>query len=190
MSWVLILVLIIVGVVLYVWYVAIVTRRNRVEEALAGIDVQLQQRHDLIPNVLTIARRFMDHERALFEKITDLRNRASAEGGNRDFSSAERRFAVESQLSSDMGRLFALAENYPTLKSDGPMMEAQRAYSDIETNISAARRFYNSAVGDLRNAVQIFPGSILQHLAGVSALPPFFEADKASRQPVSASEYL
>ena len=87
MIWVLgILLVLIVGV--YIWYAMIVTRRNRVSEALAGIDVQLQQRHELIPNVLKIARRFMEHERSLLEEITALRNSASAQVGSRDFKAA------------------------------------------------------------------------------------------------------
>jgi len=91
-------ILLVVGAALYIWYAIIVARRNRVSEALAGIDVQLQQRHDLIPNVLTIARRFMEHERTLLEEITELRQRARTEAGSRDFAAAERRFATEKQL--------------------------------------------------------------------------------------------
>jgi LemA protein len=174
----------------YVWYAMIVTRRNRVSEALAGIDVQLQQRHDLIPNVLTIARRFMEHERTLLEEITDLRNKAQAQIGSRDFGSAQQRFETETQLDLGMGRLFALAENYPDLKSAAPMVEAQRAYSEVEANLSAARRFYNSAVGDLRNIVEIFPGDLLKGFAGVSVLPPFFETTEPVRAPVDASKHL
>jgi len=89
-----------------------------------------------------------------------------------------------------MSRLFALAENYPDLKSSGPMMEAQQAYSEVEANISASRRFYNSAVSDLRTLVEIFPGSSLKGLAGVAVLPPFFETEEAARAPVEASKYL
>jgi LemA protein len=167
-----------------------VTRQNRVSEALAGIDVQLQQRHDLIPNVLTIARRFMEHERALLEEITELRNRARAEAGSRDFAAAERRFETEKRLGADMTRLFALAENYPDLKSSGPMVEAQRNYSEVEANISAARRFYNSAVGELRNIVEIFPGGFLKGAAGVSVLPPFFKTDEPAPAPPSRPRNL
>jgi LemA protein len=70
------------------------------------------------------------------------------------------------------------------------MMEAQRAYSEVEANLSAARRFYNAAVGDLRNIVEIFPGDLLKDFAGVSVLPPFFEAAEPVRTPVEASQYL
>lgn len=184
---------IIVGVLLvglYAWYATIVTRRNRVSEALAGIDVQLNQRHDLIPNLLAIARRFMEHERDLLEEITALRAKAADQTGKRDPAAVAERFAVEDRLDAGIGRLFAVAENYPALKSDGPMIEAQRGYQEIETNIAAARRFYNTAVGDLRNAVQIFPGQLLAGLAGVSAPPPFFEAPAETRAPVDASAHL
>ena len=189
MLWILAIVAILL-VVVYAWYAMIVTRRNRVSEALAGVDVQLQQRHDLIPNVLTIARRFMDHERALLEEITTLRNQANTQAGSRDFATAGQRFATEKRLEAEMGRLFALAENYPELQSQGPMMEAQRAYSEVEANLSAARRFYNAAVGNLRNIVEIFPGDLLKGFAGVDVLPPFFETAEAVRAPVDASQYL
>lgn len=183
----------IVGAILigaYVWYATIVTRRNRVEEALGGIDVQLQQRHDLIPNVLEIAKRFMGHEKQLLEEITALRSKATARLGERDFGKVGEKFAVEDALGRDMGRLLAIAENYPQLKSDGPMIQAQRTYAEVETNIAAARRFYNSAVGDLRNATQIFPGPVLSKFAGVAALPPFFETAEAARKPVAAADIL
>jgi LemA protein len=175
---------------LYLWYASIVTRQNRVSEALAGIDVQLTQRHDLIPNVLAIAKRFMEHERGLLEEITTLRARAAQLVGERDFTRVADKFAAEAQLGADLGRLFAVAESYPALKSDAPMIEAQRSYLEVETNIAAARRFYNSAVGDLRNATQIFPGPLLAALAGAGTAPPFFEAAAASRAPVDASGHL
>ena len=86
--------------------------------------------------------------------------------------------------------MFAVAENYPALTSTAPMIEAQCSYQEVETNIAAARRFYNSAVGDLRNAIQIFPGSMLAGIAGVGTVPPFFEAAEQAREPVDASAYL
>jgi LemA protein len=175
---------------LYAWYATIVTRRNRVSEALAGIDVQLNQRHDLIPNLLTIARRFMEHERGLLDDITALRARAASQPGGSDPAAIAGKFAAEGQLEAGLGRLFAVAENYPALESDGPMIEAQRGYQEVETNIAAARRFYNSAVGDLKNAIQIFPGPLLAGLAGAAAPLPFFEAPEAARAPVDATTYL
>lgn len=174
----------------YIWYAAIITRRNRVDEALSGVDVQLRQRHDLIPNVLAIAKRFMEHERGLFEEITKLRARAAGQLGERDFAKVGEKFETEARLGLDMGRLFAVAEGYPELKSDAPMTTAQRSYAEVETNIAAARRFYNSAVGDLRNAIQIFPGPLIGVLAGVTRAPPFFEIEESARAPVDAAEHL
>lgn len=184
------IVLAVVLAILYFWYATIVTRRNRVAEALAGIDVQLNQRHDLIPNLLTIARRFMEHERGLLDDITALRTKAAAQPGGQDPAAIAGKFAAEGRLEAGLGRLFAVAENYPALKSDGPMIAAQRGYQEVETNIAAARRFYNSAVGDLKNAIQIFPGPLLAGLAGASTPPPFFEAPEAARTPVDAAAYL
>ncbi|MGE4245855.1 MAG: LemA family protein [Parvibaculaceae bacterium] len=190
MGWFVFVLVAVVIVAPYIWYALIVTRRNRVSEALAGVDVQLQQRHDLIPNVLTTARRFMEHERALFDGITELRNKAHTTAGSRDFATAGERFEIERQIDTGMGRLFALAENYPALKSEGPMMEAQRAYSEVEANISAARRFYNSALAELRNITEIFPGTLLKGMAGVTVIPPFFETSEAVRAPVDAARHL
>jgi LemA protein len=184
---------IVIGIVLiglYAWYASIVRRRNRVSEALAGIDVQLQQRHDLIPNVLVIAKRFMEHEASLLNEITELRTKAHQTVGERDFAKIPEKFATEAQLEQRMGRLLMLAENYPQLRSDAPMIEAQRTYSEVETNIAAARRFYNASVADLRNSVEIFPGQLLMGLAGVQAVPPPFEAVAAARTAVDASKYL
>jgi LemA protein len=184
---------IVVGLVLaglYGWYATIVRRRNRVTEALSGIDVQLQQRHDLIPNLLTIAKRFMEHERALLAEITELRSRAHQHVGEKDFAKVSEKFETEAKLSAQMGRLLVLSENYPALRSDGPMIEAQRAYHEVETNIAAARRFYNAAVADLANAVQIFPGQLLMGAAGVATVPPPFKAVEGAHTPVSAAAHL
>ena len=190
MEFLLIVAGIVVLVILYAWYATIVTRRNRVGEALASVDVQLTQRHDLIPNLLAVAKRFMTHESDLLSEISALRARASESGTSELPAALTEKFAAESQLSRGLARLSAVAEAYPELKSDGPMMEAQRGLSEVETNIAAARRFYNSAVGDLRNAVQIFPGPLLASLAGATTLPLFYEAEAADRKPVDAAAHL
>lgn len=185
-----IVILVIVCGALYLWYASIVTRKNAVLEALGGVDAQLQQRHDLIPNVLTIAKAFMAHETELFSRIARLREAASAHLGDKDFSRVGDKLTIEKQLGAEVGRLFARAEAYPELKSNATMIEAQRSYQDVETNIAAARRFYNTAVGDLRNAIQIFPGPMLARAAGVEATPPFFQADQEARAPVGAATFF
>ena len=180
--------LIIGGVVLaglYFWYAGIVAKRNRVAEALAGIDTQLNMRHDLVPNLLAIAKRYLAHEADVIEQVTRLRAAATGAAG------PAAKFAAEAKLDAGIGRLMAVAENYPALKADGPMIEAQRGLQEVETNIAAARRFYNSAVADLRNATQTFPGSLIAPLAGAGgAPPPFFEASAEARAPIDAAALL
>lgn len=171
----------------YLWYIALVTRRNTVREAFSGIDVQLKKRHDLIPNILTIAQKFMEHERGLLEEVTRLRAAAVAHEGKT--TDIEARFSIESQLQGALRNLMVQVENYPQLKSDASMLQAQHTYNEVEEHIAAARRFYNSAVTALLNAKQIFPGNILARLAGIGDYP-FYEADEAARGPVSAAGYL
>ncbi|MGD9507441.1 MAG: LemA family protein [Geminicoccaceae bacterium] len=163
-------------VVLYLWYASIVRRANRVREALGSVEAHLRQRHDLIPNLVKLAGRFMAHERGLIEEVTRLRARAQESG-----TTPADRFAAENQLAQAAGRLLATAESYPTLKSDATIIEAQRGWAETEAQITAARRFYNAAVTDLNNAVQVFPGSLLAAAAGIKAMP-YFETPPETRQ--------
>jgi LemA protein len=163
---------------LYLWYATIVARRNKVREALSSVDVHLNQRHDLIPNIVSLAGRYMAHERALLTDVTRLREEArktpttTAEAG--------KRFALEGELGQRVGQLLVSMEAYPELKADRPVMDAQQTWTEIEAQITASRRFYNAAVNQLNNAIQIFPGPILAGIAGAAAMP-FFEAPAEAR---------
>jgi LemA protein len=171
-------------VVLYFWYASIVRRASRVREALGSIDAHLRQRHDLIPNLVKLAGRFMEHERDLIEEVTRLRARVEE-----PMADPAARFAAENQLASVTGRLLATAESYPTLKSDATIIEAQRSWAETEAQITAARRFYNAAVTDLNNAVQVFPGSLLAAAAGIKAMP-YFETPPETRAAPDADALL
>lgn len=182
--WVVLGVVLVVG---YLWYVSIIKRRNAMQEAFSGIDVQLKKRADLIPNILKIAAKFMAHERELLEEVTRLRSEVlQATDAKAD---QETRFALEQQLESKMGSLLVSVENYPELKSQENMLAAQHAYADVEEHISAARRSYNAANRGLRDSIQVFPGNLIASIAGVTAMP-FFEANSADRAPVDANQYL
>ncbi|WP_445768529.1 LemA family protein [Rheinheimera sp.] len=174
--------------ILYIWYVAIISRRNAVLDALSGIDVQLKKRHDLIPNVLAIAKRFMQHEQQLLEQVTRLRTDAftALEKTEQTQSAADVsvHFALEHQLQQAMGRLMVQAEAYPELTSAKPMLTAQHTYQEVEANIAAARRFYNTSVRRLRNSCEIFPGTLLVKFTKVQPYP-FYQADTAERQPAA-----
>ena len=172
---------------LYGIYVGLIKKRNKVKEAMSGIDVQLNKRYSLIPNILTIANKFMEHERGLMEEITALRAKAS--GIRSDANTISEKINLDNQIASKMGQLMVNVENYPQLKSDQTMIQAMQTYSEVEEHIAAARRFYNSAVNDLNNAVEIFPSSLIAGMCGISAYP-FFEAAEAARQEVNASAYF
>jgi LemA protein len=163
----------------YFWYVSIIARRNKVKEALSSVDVHLNQRHDLIPNIVALAGRYMEHERALLADVTRLREEARQTAPSTP-GETTKRFALEGELERKVGQLMVRMEAYPALKADQPIMEAQRTWTETEAQITAARRFYNAAVNQLNTAVQVFPGSIIAAIAGVSAMP-FFEAPAEAR---------
>jgi LemA protein len=181
---------------LYVWYATIIARRNKVREALSSVDVHLNQRHDLIPNIVSLAGRFMEHERALITDVTRLRAEAQQTGQGTGqqttpatATAASKRFALEGELGQRVGQLLVSMEAYPALKSDQPLREAQQTWTEIEAQITASRRFYNAAVNQLNNAIQIFPGSMIAAVAGVTAMP-FFEAPLAARTAPSVDGIL
>ena len=172
----------------YVWYATIIARRNKVNEAMSSVDVHLNQRHDLIPNIVRLAGRFMDHERELLTDVTRLREDARSLPKTTPGEVAKK-FDVENQISQRVGQLMVSMEAYPQLKSDQPLIEAQRTWTEAEAQITAARRFYNAAVNQLNNSTQIFPGPIIAAMAGVRTMP-FFEATAEARVAPSVDDLL
>ncbi len=181
---ILIAVLVVVGF-LYSLYRSVIIAKNNVLEALSGIDVQLKKRHDLVPNILTIAKKFMEHENELFEKVTELRSQAMKAP-----SGTKAKFAAESMLDKAMSQLLVSVENYPELKSNDTMLQAMRTYNEVEEHIAAARRFYNSALTQVRNTVQIFPGSLFAGFVADVINYSYFEASDEDRAPVDAGSIL
>jgi len=182
-------IIILVLIILYFLYARIIRNKNNVLEALAGIDVQLKNRSNLIPNILTIAKKFMTHEKDLLENVTKLRTRESQGYNQTDPSSIKEHISTATALGSELGKMMISVEAYPDLKSDETMVKAQLTYNEVESKIAAARRFYNSAVAQLNNSIEIFPGSILAKYANAQTMP-FYEADEASKESVSADNYL
>lgn len=181
------LALIIAGVVLVVFYgiyVSLIKKKNNLKEAAAGIDVQLKKRYDLIPNLLKSAAKFMEHEKDVFMKVTELREKAMGAGNFED------RFKAENALSEAMHQFKLTAENYPQLKSDAAMVNAMQAMAETEEHIAAARRFYNSAVKDYKNGLEIFPSSMVAALIGLKDEYPFFEAEEAAKASIDAGDFF
>ena len=173
---------------LFLTYNMLVGRRNKVQESFASIDVQLKKRYDLIPNILTIAQKFMDHERSLLEDITALRTQAlQIPNGVENIG---KKLELDGQISKQMGQLMVSVENYPQLKSDQTMVQAMQTYNEVEEHIAAARRFYNSAVLDMNNACEMMPSCIIANLCNFQKAPFFKVENEAERQRVDASQFL
>ena len=153
----------------------LVQRRQMAQNGWADIDVQLKRRADLVPQLVETVKGYASHERDLFADIVEKRT-AALDAGDDPAS----RGAAESALSRPMGRLIALAENYPDLKSSGNFRDLQAELSDTETKIEMARRFYNGAVRELNTTIQSFPANLLAGLFGF-ATKPFFEIEPSDR---------
>lgn len=174
----------------YAWYVSLITRRNEVREAMGSIDVQLRKRFDLLPNIVALAQKFMTHERELLEGLTALRAKVAAPYAKDDPAAVATHLEASRSLEAGMMRLFAVAENYPELRSAETVTRAQATFEEVEGNIAAARRFYNSAVTRLNNAVEIFPGAIIARIANVQPFPFYEVEDAAARAPVDVNKLM
>ena len=128
-----------VPVVVIVWfyqtYVTLIKIRNKTKEAFSGINIQLKKRYDLIPNILTLANKFMQHEKGLFEEITKLRTQALSLPN--DPNLAGQKLELDSKIKNLMGQVMVSVENYPELKSDTSMITAMQTYNEVEEILSA-----------------------------------------------------
>jgi LemA protein len=153
-----ILVVLAVIVVLVLWVIAIynglVSMRQRVNQAFADVDVQLRQRHDLIPNLVETVKGYAAHERGTLDEVVKARNAAVAAQG------PEQKAAAENILSGALRQLFALAEAYPDLKANANFQQLQAELTDIENKIAASRRFFNNAVQEYNTGIQRFPAAL------------------------------
>ena len=186
------IILIIIFLVLifsYYLYAKIIKNKNNALEALSGIDVQLKNRSNLIPNILTIAKKFMTHEKDLIENVTKLRTAENNGYDPSDPSAIKEHIKVSGALGAELGKFMLSVEAYPDLKSNEAMANAQLTYNEVEAKIAAARRFYNSAVTQLNNSIEIFPGSFFAKYAKAQVMP-FYEVDEAAKAPVSAEKFL
>jgi len=166
-------------VVLAIWLMAIynglVSFRNNRENAFADIDVQLKQRHDLIPQLLGAVRGYMEHERGTLEAITNARQKAiSATGINE-------KIAAEQELGAALKGLSIQVEAYPDLKASQNFIQLQNEISDIENKLAAVRRYFNAATKELNIAVQKFPNNIFAGMFGFKT-EPMFDLGVAGRE--------
>ncbi len=181
MSWVWIAVIVILVIIVLAFvgiYNGLVRLRNQVKNAWAQIDVQLKRRYDLIPNLVETVKGYAKHERETFEMVTKARNLAqqSSSAGVAD------RAKVEGELSSALGRLLAVAENYPELKASQNFLALQEELTSTENKISFSRQFYNDSVLRFNNKTQEFPSSVVAGMTGFKAAEFFQTTTEVERQ--------
>ena len=167
-----VLILLLLGTGIWL-YNRLVRNRNRVNEAWAGIDVQLQKRSELVPNLVQTVKGYATHESSVFEEVVRVRNSGETNVGVR----AEQ----ETALSRSLGRLFALAEDYPDLKASKGFQQLHNSLIDIEDHLQFARRYYNGAVRDNNNLVESFPSNIVAAWFNFK-LADFFEIELSSQR--------
>lgn len=154
-------VLIVVGIIalLVIWmislYNGLVRLRNRRQNAFADIDVQLRQRHDLVPQLVETVKGYASHEKDLLMKVTQARTAAMAA------TSIDGKIAAEQQLTAALAGLKVQVEAYPDLKANQNFLQLQEELSDIENKLAASRRFFNAATTEYNNAVEAFPGNLI-----------------------------
>jgi LemA protein len=153
---------------------------NRTEEAWSDIDVQLKRRYDLIPNLVETVKGYAAHEAGTLQKVTEARTKAMGAQTVAEHAQAE------NMLTDALKSLFAVSEAYPDIKANSNFIELQRELSDTENKIQAARRFYNSVVIELQNALEQFPTNIVGNMFGFKTREFFAldESESAARQPV------
>lgn len=172
------------GVVVVAIFVFVITTyndlvrlRNKVKNAFAQIDTQLQRRFDLIPNLVETVKGFATHEKELLENV------AASRSGYMNASSNGEKLAMSNQLTSNLRSLFAVAENYPELKANTNFLKLQDELSETEDKVTYSRQFYNDAVTIYNNKIQMFPGNMIAGIFGFKEEELFNTDDEAKEAP-------
>lgn len=158
-------------VILVIWYISannkLVALKNNRENAFADIDVQLKQRHDLIPQLMGAVKGYMEHEASVLTRVTEARNKAMSASGINE------KIAAEKELGAAMGAFNIQVEAYPDLKANSNFIHLQQEIADIENKLAAVRRFFNSATKELNNAIESIPSNIVASIKKMTPQPMF-----------------
>ena len=173
-GWIVLGVIVIIVLFAFGAYNRLVALSQRVSQAFADIDVQLKQRHDLIPNLVETVKGYASHERGTLEEVIKARNSAMSAQGPAQVS------AAENQLSGALRQLFALSEAYPDLKANTNFQQLQTELSDIENKLAAARRFFNNVVAEYNTKRENFPAVLFANMLGFMR-EDFFNLDDGER---------
>ncbi|HYK50316.1 MAG TPA: LemA family protein [Terriglobales bacterium] len=175
--WVILIVALAIALYAIIIFNSLVRTRQMASEAWSGIDVQLKRRSELVPNLVETVKGYAGHERSVLEEVTKLRGAARALPENDVASRAQ----AETALSLALGKLVALAENYPDLKASQNFLELQQQLSQLETELQMARRYYNGTVRNQNVLVQSFPSNLIANLFDFSQRQYFEVADEGDR---------
>ncbi len=174
------IILLVVVLLPLVWavvqYNALVSLRNYISEAWSNVDTELKRRYDLIPNLVATVKGYAAHERAVLERVTELRNRCVANNGTPGEQAKD-----EVQLVDALKQLLVVVENYPQLKADQQFLKLQQELINTEDRIQAARRFYNGNVRDYQNKCETFPSNLVAGMFGFQARE-FFSVPPAVKE--------
>ena len=168
-------------------YNGLVQLRNRYKNAFAQIDVQLKRRYDLIPNLVETVKSFMQHERETLEAVIQARNVATSareQASPADGGSMQNLASADSSLGGALGRLFALSESYPELRSNQNMLQLQEELTSTESKVAFARQAYNDAVMHFNNKLEMFPSNIIAGFFNFAPATTFEVSDDAERESV------
>ena len=165
---------------LFFTYNGLIASRNQTEEALSDIDVQLKRRYDLIPNLIESVKGYIKQEKDVLEEVTRARSDAIAAGGK----GLPEQQKAENVLTGALRSVFAVAENYPDLKSSVNFQQLSTELTDTENKLEAARRFYNANVRDFNTKVEVLPTSIFAKMLGFARKELFVLDEAAAKQPV------
>jgi len=150
------IIVIVLAIVLVLMYNSLVAKKNQVENIFASVDTQLKKRYDLIPNLVSSVSKYMEHEKSILQDVTKLRAEA-----NKPNISDEHKMALDAKMSAALGSIMIAVENYPELKANENVMHLQHSLTEVEAQISAARRAYNQAVTDYNNALEQIPTNFM-----------------------------
>jgi len=171
---ILLILVIAIGIFLVMVYNRLVALRQTCNQAWGDIDVQLKQRHDLVPNLVETVKGYASHEKETLENVTKARQQAI------DAASLKGLAEAENMLSGALRQLFALSEAYPDLKANQNFMSLQTELADLENKIAAARRFFNNAVNEYNTATEQFPAVVIANSMGFQQRE-YFEVGEAER---------
>lgn len=175
----LLVIVLLFALIAIVLYNGLIRKKNEVDNAFGGIDVQLKKRYDLIPNLVATVQQYATHEKDLLQRVTELR----AQTLSNQLSTNEK-VALDNQMSGALRNLMVSVENYPDLKANENFLNLQRNLNEVESQISAARRAYNAAVTSFNNGIETFPGNLMAGMMGLSR-KQVFETPMTERKNVN-----